>query len=445
MAEKKPRVSKPTVSIKEVTDVTEEMNDATIKETVTEDVQQESEQQNEAITEETEEIEESVESEEDDNEVVTEDEIEESNAPEQRDQEAIAKEEEKEREEATKKTEAAQKNHLQNMDLYTREFSAASRAVKKMLYQDSEVIPLKDKVSYTSEGEKKRIDMLELIDSQKSKKILTGKVVAMVMQGKIPCAIVKFGEYYRVLIPYEFFVVEREHDKKLLASMKPSEQLDQKRFMINQRITSEVDFIVNRIDEENEVIIGNRVQAMQKKFRNWYLGTSPRTGEYLLSEGKVVEGRVVFSTSDYATIEVFGKEVRLTAEDLSWRYIPDISAEFEVGQTVPVCITALEREKIGKAVNVKTKFSVKLAKPDNRMVYFNKYPINTVVSGVVSGVNEYGIFTRIEDEDGGMDILCQFSDHDDEIPPVGSKVLIYILQKNEEKLRIFGRIVKRLK
>lgn len=183
MAEKKPRVSKPTISTKEITDVTEEMNDATIKEAVTEDVEQKSEQQNEqqaeAVTEETEEVEETVESEEDDNEVLTEDEIEESNAPEQRDQEAIAKEEEKEREEATRKTEAAQKNHLQNMDLYTREFSAASRAAKKMLYQDSEVIPLKDKVSYTSEGEKKRIDMLELIDSQKSKRFLTGEVVQL--------------------------------------------------------------------------------------------------------------------------------------------------------------------------------------------------------------------------------------------------------------------------
>lgn len=377
-------------------------------------------------------------------EIVPEDDVDEQNAPVQRDEVAIEQEKEKERDEAAQKTEQAQKNHIKNMDLYSREFSAASRAAKKTLYQDTEVIPLKDKVSYTSDGERKRTDMLELIDSQKSKKILTGKVVAMVMQGKIPCAIVKFGEYYRVLIPYEFFVVEREFDKKRLESMKPSEQLDQKRFMINQRITSEVDFIVNRIDEENEVIIGNRVQAMQKKFKNWYLGTSPRTGEYLLNEGKIVEGRVVFSTSDYATIEVFGKEVRLTAEDLSWRYIPDISAEFEVGQTVPVCITKLEREKVGKAVNVKTKFSVKMAKPDNRLVYFNKYPLNTVISAVVSGVNEYGIFTRIEDEDGEMDILCQFSDHDDKIPPVGSKVLVYILQKNEEKLRIFGRIVKKL-
>lgn len=428
MAEKKPRTvkPKPVAETKETEDVTESMVDSD-----TETVAEPTTSEEQAVAEEDEET------------TVTEEE--EENAPKQRDAKAVKKEKENELQEAADKTEKADINHQKNMDLYVRKLETASRAAKRTLYEDDEVIPLKDKVSYESDGERKRQDMLELIDSQKSKKILTGKVVAMVMEGKMPCAMVKFGEYYRVLIPYDWFVVEREHDKKRLAEMKPSEQVDQKRFMINQRILSEVDFIVHSIDEENEIIVANRVQAMQKKMSNWYLGRSPRTGEYLLSEGKRAEARVVFSTSDYVTIEVFGKEARLTAEDLSWRYIPDISTEFRVGSTVPVCITELRREKTTeKTTTIHTKFSVKLAKPDTRMVYFNKYPINTVVSGVVVGVNEYGIFTRIEDTDGGMDILCQFSDYDDEIPPVGSQVLVYILQKNEEKLRIFGRIVKKL-
>ncbi len=383
-------------------------------------------------------------SEEDEDIVLSETESEE-NAPEQRDRDEIAKEEENELQEAVHKAEEAAKSHKKHMDLYERKLETASRSAKRSLYEDSDVIPLKDKVSFSSDGDRKRQDMLELIDSQKSKKVLTGTVVAMVMTGKIPCAMVKFGEFYRVIIPYDWFVIEREYDKKILAEMMPSDQLSQKRFMINQRIFSEVDFIVHSIDEENEVIVGNRVQAMQKKMRNWYLGRSPKTKEYLLEAGKCVEARVVFSTSDYVTIEVFGKEARLTAEDLSWRFIPDISAEFKVGSTVPVLITALEREKVDKKTyNIRAKYSVKLARPDNRLVYFNKYPVNAMVSGIVVGVNEYGIFTRIEDINGGMDILCQFSDYEDEIPPVNTKVLVQIMQKNEERMRIFGRIVKKL-
>lgn len=359
--------------------------------------------------------------------------------------------------EALKETERLEKEEIMNKlsktgsksakeELMERRIIEAGRKQRKEMYMSNDVIPLHDSgLSYVTEGEMMKREFLELVESQKAGKRLTGKVTGSTTIEGRPTAIVKYGKYFRVLIPFELFISPRKSDLDYIAKH-PEQEDKQKRLLVNQRARSEVDFIIRKVDEVNQIAIGDRISAMQREVRNWYFGKQ-KNGKYNLNVGDKVEARIVDATTMGLTVEVRGKEFRLYQQDISHRYMNDVSKEYEVGTTIPVIFTKLERVRASKTQWIlNASVSIKEASNDPRRRYFDLYEVGTNVTAVVTGVETYGIYCRIEDSDGMADVLCKFSTEEyKKLPKEGSIVYLRITAKDEANLHLYGSLIRTLK
>ena len=331
------------------------------------------------------------------------------------------------------------------VDMENRQIISAGKRRKKKLYADEPVIPLEDELQYETEGTQKKREFLELVESKRAGKVLKGIVTGTSILDKRITAIVKYGEHFRVLIPYDFFVQETDADRKFFATKDEVESEYRRRFLVNQRIGSEVDFIVRGIDEVNSAVVGDRIAAMKHISDNWYFGINKRTGEYLINEGSKLEARIVFSSNVAMTVEVRGKEFRLLPEDISYRRIPDVSKEYPIGNTVPVMVTEIKRNTEGKK-ECAVKVSVKEVFGDPREKYIGMYKVGSLLQAIVTGIDVNGIFARIEDSKGEMDILCNYSNKENiKLPTINSTLLVRVVAKDEEKLHLYGEMVRILK
>jgi hypothetical protein len=134
---------------------------------------------------------------------------------------------------------------------------------------------------------------------------------------------------------------------------------------LNRRIGSEIDFIVRdvrnipgvkAIDVENRIAVGDRRAAMlQKRHAYWEPDIN---GKSVISEGSKVESRVVAVRQKSITVEVFGVEIQIPIEDVSYTYMEDLTQEspYKVGDYVNVLITQVDRS----GESVKAKASIKM-------------------------------------------------------------------------------------
>lgn len=331
--------------------------------------------------------------------------------------------------------------------------SSASKSEKIALYSDGGVIPLGDSLQYVSEGTRRRDNFIELVNSLRSHNVLTGRIISTTTQYGHLCAVVRYG-YFSVTIPSEKFLTANE-EKQLAEEKNEAEKNHMLRRFMNSRIGAEIDFIIVGIDENEQVAIGDRKEAMALKTRAWYLTTNSQ-GQYALNKGTKVEARVAVATQNQMTVEVFGMEYKLREKDISYVRVPDISKEFPVGSTVPVVFTKLERVKQGKNVAIHASVSVKDALMDPRKRYFDMYTLNSVITGTVTGITEDGIYVRLEGMDGRIDMMCAFPKNapapgrSPVLPTIGTNVLCKVLKKEETDsknrpiFRMYGTIIRTL-
>lgn len=323
----------------------------------------------------------------------------------------------------------------------------AGKKKKRQLYSDGNVVLLGDTPEYVSAGEKKKREYLELLDSHESGRVLKGICTGTSYVGGKLCAVVRYGEYYRIIIPYEMFLKPKASDVEYMQENKKDAE-KHIRLLMNHRIMSEVDFIVRGIDEEALTAVGDRLAAMHHMMEAYYFGKD-RTGKWLINKGDLYEGRIVSTSVSNLIVEVRGMEFKVKPEDISYSRIPDVSQEYRVGETVPVRFTAVERERVKKgSYRITAKVSIKAAAEDPRERYYNMYSRGTLVSAYVAALEPFGIFCRLEDKFGKMDVLCKFdkSNKDEyrELPHIGDTVVLQITDKyhnEEEGYRMLGKII----
>ena len=323
----------------------------------------------------------------------------------------------------------------------------AGKKKKRQLYSDGNVVLLGDTPEYVSAGEKKKREYLELLDSHESGRVLKGICTGTSYVGGKLCAVVRYGEYYRIIIPYEMFLKPKASDVEYMQENKKDAE-KHIRLLMNHRIMSEVDFIVRGIDEEALTAVGDRLAAMHHMMEAYYFGKD-RTGKWLINKGDLYEGRIVSTSVSSLIVEVRGMEFKVKPEDISYSRIPDVSQEYRVGETVPVRFTSVERERVKKgSYRITAKVSIKAASEDPRERYYNMYSRGTLVSAYVAALEPFGIFCRLEDKFGKMDVLCKFdkSNKDEyrELPHIGDTVVLQITDKyhnEEEGYRMLGKII----
>jgi len=290
----------------------------------------------------------------------------------------------------------------------------------------SQVISIDDRPSVETEADKARNDLLDLMESMKTKRILTDTIqgIERLAEGHGPSLAVIYHGDIKVIIPADQTVDPPEDFRGQL----PEDVLH---YMITKRLGAEVDYIIKGIDAKAGVAVGSRLEAMAAKRRAYYFGTD-RDGNNLLYEGICAEARVVSVIRAGIFVDLFGLEVYIPLRELSYQRMLDAQDCFQSGQRILVKILRIDRSDRN---HIRVSASIKQAGENPYERALRRYTVGNRYVGTVSMVDMNGVFVSL---DGGIDCLCSYPKRGR--PPRGARVTVRILGINNVSNRIWGVI-----
>lgn len=288
------------------------------------------------------------------------------------------------------------------------------------------VLSIDEHRTVDTEADKARNDLLDLIESMKTQKILTGTIQGVEQPEDNPSrslAVIYHGDF-KVIIPAEEAVLPPEDNRG-------RSQEDVMYYTLTKRLGAEVDYIVKGIDPQSGVAVASRLEAMAAKRKEYYFGTD-RDGNNILYEGVCAEARIVSVIRAGIFVDLFGLEIYIPLRELSYQRLLDASSQFQPGQRVLVKILSIDRSDRN---HIKASASVKQAGENPYEKALRRFSVGNRYVGTVSMVDTTGVFVAL---DGGVDCLCSYPKRGR--PPRGARVTVRILGLNMESNRIWGAI-----
>lgn len=288
------------------------------------------------------------------------------------------------------------------------------------------VLSIDEHRTVETEADKARNDLLDLIESMKTQKILTGTIQGVEQPEDNPSrslAVIYHGDF-KVIIPAEEAVLPPEDNRG-------RSQEDVMHYTLTKRLGAEVDYIVKGIDPQSGVAVASRLEAMAAKRKEYYFGTY-RDGNNILYEGVCAEARIVSVIRAGIFVDLFGLEIYIPLRELSYQRLLDASSQFQPGQRVLVKILSIDRSDRN---HIKASASVKQAGENPYEKALRRFSVGNRYVGTVSMVDTTGVFVAL---DGGVDCLCSYPKRGR--PPRGARVTVRILGLNMESNRIWGAI-----
>lgn len=271
-----------------------------------------------------------------------------------------------------------------------------------------------------------RNDLLDLVESLKSKKILTGTIQGVERLADNPemsYAVIYHGDF-KIIIP----VLEAIEEP---ADYRGQPKGDVLHYLLNKRLGAEVDYIVKGVDQEHNVVAASRLEAMALKRREYYFRTD-RDGNYQIYEGIRAEARVISVIRAGIFVDLFGAECYIPLRELSYQRCVDAAQHYQPGQRVLVRVLEVDRSDRN---HPRVTASVKQAMENPYEKALKKYVVGNRYVGTVSMVDLNGVFVSL---DGGIDCLCTYPKRGR--PPRGARATVRILGINHENNRIWGVI-----
>lgn len=288
------------------------------------------------------------------------------------------------------------------------------------------VLSIDEHRTVETEADKARNDLLDLIESMKTQKILTGTIQGVEQPEDNPSrslAVIYHGDI-KVIIPAEEAVLPPEDNRG-------RSQEDVMHYTLTKRLGAEVDYIVKGIDPQSGVAVASRLEAMAAKRKEYYFGTD-RDGNNILYEGVCAEARIVSVIRAGIFVDLFGLEIYIPLRELSYQRLLDASSQFQPGQRVLVKILSIDRSDRN---HIKASASVKQVGENPYEKALRRFSVGNRYVGTVSMVDTTGVFVAL---DGGVDCLCSYPKRGR--PPRGARVTVRILGLNMESNRIWGAI-----
>ena len=240
-----------------------------------------------------------------------------------------------------------------------------------------------------------RSDLLDLVESLKSKKILTGTIQGVERLADNPemsYAVIYHGDF-KVIIPVLEAIEEPE-------DYRGQPRGDVLHYLLNKRLGAEVDYIVKGVDQENNVV--------------------------------AAEARVISVIRAGIFVDLFGAECYIPLRELSYQRWVDAAQHYQPGQRVLVKVLEVDRSDRS---HPRVSASVKQAMENPYEKALKKYVVGNRYVGTVSMVDLNGVFVSL---DGGVDCLCTYPKRGR--PPRGARATVRILGINHENNRIWGVI-----
>ncbi len=273
-----------------------------------------------------------------------------------------------------------------------------------------------------TDADKAKNDLIDLTESLKTDKVLTGKVqgVERNFRGHDSVAVLYHG-IFKVVIPAEDMVEKPEESEDRTLD-------DSYHYLLTRRLGAEVDYVVNSIFYDDMLAFASRLDAMQAKRKRFYRG-----GEgALVHEGVRAEARVVSVIRAGIFVDLFGVECFIPSRELSYQRIGNPMSQFMTGDRVIVKVLSVDNKDLN---NIKIQASIKQASVNPYELALKKYSVGNRYVGTVSMVDKNGVFVSLE---GGVDCLCRFPARGR--PMKGARVTVQILGIDEKSNRIWGII-----
>lgn len=175
------------------------------------------------------------------------------------------------------------------------------------------VLAIDDSITVETEADRARNDLLDLLESQKSRRILSGTLQGIERPEDNPkrsLAVIYHGDY-KVIIPVEE-LIELPQDYR---GMQPEDVMH---YLLQKRLGAEVDYIVKGVDPDAKLAVASRLEAMHAKRRQYYYGTD-NDGNNLIYAGVCAEVRVVSVIRAGMFVELFGVETYIPLRELSYQ------------------------------------------------------------------------------------------------------------------------------
>jgi predicted RNA-binding protein with RPS1 domain len=289
----------------------------------------------------------------------------------------------------------------------------------------TKIVSIDESRSVETSADRHNNELLDLVESLKSKKILSGTIQGVERSADNPnlsYAVIYHGDF-KIIIPAEELVEPP-------ADFRDRSPGDVMHYMVTKRLGAEIDYIVKGVDKTG-IAAASRLEAMAAKRKEYYFGTD-RDGNNLLYEGINAEARVVSVIRAGIFVDLFGVETYIALRELSYQRGVDAAAQFQPGQRVLVKVLSIDKSNRNK---IQVTASVKQATENPYEKALRKYVPGSRYVGTVSMVDTNGVFVSL---DGGIDCLCSYPKRGR--PPRGSRVTVRIIGINHDTNRIWGAI-----
>jgi small subunit ribosomal protein S1 len=154
-----------------------------------------------------------------------------------------------------------------------------------------------------------------------------------------------------------------------------------------------------------------------------------------LQEGQVLQG-VIKNITDYgAFVDLGGVDGLLHVTDVSWKRINHPSEALQVGESVQVKVIKFNDE------TQRISLGIKQLTDDPWLKVYERFPIGTKLSGIVTNITDYGSFVELEDGIEGLVHVSEMSwtkknVHPGKIVSTSEKVDVMVLEIDVQKRRI---------
>lgn len=160
-----------------------------------------------------------------------------------------------------------------------------------------------------------------------------------------------------------------------------------------------------------------------------------------LNVGDVVTGRVTKLTPFGAFVNLGGADGLVPIAEISWDHIGHPSDVLEEGQEVQVKVIGLDPER--KRISL----SIRQLQEDPWQVKASQLRVGQLVRGVITRLEKYGAFARLENGLEGLIHISEISheriEHPKEVLQVGEEVTLRIIRIEPERRRI-GLSIKKV-
>ena len=154
-----------------------------------------------------------------------------------------------------------------------------------------------------------------------------------------------------------------------------------------------------------------------------------------LEEGQVLQG-VIKNITDYgAFVDLGGVDGLLHVTDISWKRINHPSEALQIGQSVQVKVIKFNDE------TQRISLGIKQLTEDPWVQVFERFPVGSKMTGIVTNITDYGSFVELEDGIEGLVHVSEMSwtkknVHPGKIVSTSEKVEVMVLEIDVQKRRI---------